>query len=912
MLVTLNSGGGNAEEVVVRDILAAIASTTIAEIVYDSGNSGPCSLVLVGSPTGLARNSLIQITSEIVRVLEVIPDPSGQFYSVRCSTTSPHASGETVTGLVSWYVWTNLTHAAAESIAAKYVESSAATGAPVSETISINASVANSRPVDPANDYFHIGIFAQNPSDILTVAIQIDIGDGSFTENYWTWTVPGTSLNLGTSVWTDLSLALATGVRTGQDLTLNFASIAAIRVSLTLTSSTTSNFGFDSWYFFGTYGPQVQVNAPAGDGIIYQSRFRDSSTGAHSVPGPFNRQELFPVREEVLVTPATSSASGVDSIDIYRQGSTVLTFLYVGTVANTPGSPVTFADNLPDTFVLEANQPPDLTAFQPWPLLGLAWSGIVNVVGTTVQLDSGTQFNTGLLSNTVILINGIAYQTYGQPISNNRLELTQDAGVQFNATYQIGSPTIAASPLPFVFGPLEGPFTPVVFALGDPVNGGTIYFSNFGDADSASDQNSLELTGPSEPLISGAVWNGIAICGSRDKLYRINYSYLTTIGASSNVSYQYEEIPAPSGMWSRWACCATPVGVAYLGRDGIYLATQSGAENITDATLYPLFPHDGAPARAVGFGTDLLEPIDMSRLDYLRLVYCDESIRFTYLDTSGDSVTMIYQIYRKRWFFNVYTDPIAVHYLVEGSVDAPGTQQILQLGLVTNKIFLAGGDTDNGASFDWVALTPALDAQDERAQKLYIDMMILADQAGTLESRVVFDYGQTALAPVEFVLAAPVTQYQQNLASLTNLGLHLNIAVRFAASGGPSGPRLYAWEPSGILQPYLSQRITTQQMNLAFPGWKSFRRLYPGMISTSPVTFQIATQDGRLFVYTLPSTNGAYRNIPLMLDQNIKDLDFAIEVDGGGKVFAIFQEDFCAEVKSWTESEYILLALFKT
>jgi hypothetical protein len=911
MLVTL----GGTEEIVVREIHPAIANSTIQGIQYDSGVSGPCSLVITGSPANLARNSLIQLNFEVVRVLEVIPDPSGVFYSVRCSTLGTHAAGEPVYGLISWYVWTNSTHAHGEAITSEYV-AVPNTYTDTSAYFTINGSTANGRPIDPANDYFHISLFLQNPQFVTSVVLKIDIGDGSFTQDYITYTIPGSELALngfspGGDSWTDLSIQLSTGVRTGNTPTASLATISRLQVGIILQMSETSTFGFDSWYFFGTYGPEVPVNAPAGDGVIYQSRFRDSSTGAHSVPGPFNRQTLFPLREEVLVTPATSTALGVDTIDIYRQGGTISTFLYDGSVANTPSAPVTFLDTLPDSFILEANVSPDLAAIQPWPLLGLAWQGLVNVVGTTVTWAGGTQFNLNLLSNSVIEIGGIAYQTYGQPVSPTQLELTSDAGVQVGVTFLVASPTIAGSPLSFAFGPLEGPFSPVVWALGDPINAGTIYFSNFSDADSASDLNSIELTGPSEPLISGAVWNGIVICGSRDKLYRINYSYLTTIGASSNVSYQYEEVPTPSGIWSRWACCATPVGVAFLGRDGIYIATSQGATNITDETLYPLFPHDGTPASAVGFGTDLIEPVDMTRLSYLRLSYCDEAIRFSYLDTSGESVTIIYQIYRKRWFLNEYKDPIWAHYLVEASVNAPNQQEILLLGLVTNEIFIAGGNLDNGQSFDPVVLTPALDAQDERAQKLFIDMMILADQAGTLTSQVTFNYAQSPLTPLNLTLGAPLTQYQQNLASLTDLALHLNIAVRFSWTGGPAGPRLYAWEPSGILQPYLSQRITTQVFGLAFPGWKSFRRLYPGMISNSPVTFIITTDDGRTFTYTLPSTNGAFQILPQMLDQNIKALAFGVEVDGAGQTFALFPDEFTLETKEWSEQSYIKLAVWK-
>ena len=45
----------NSEEVLVRDVLPAIASTTVGSIIYDSGTSGLCSITLINSPTGLAK-----------------------------------------------------------------------------------------------------------------------------------------------------------------------------------------------------------------------------------------------------------------------------------------------------------------------------------------------------------------------------------------------------------------------------------------------------------------------------------------------------------------------------------------------------------------------------------------------------------------------------------------------------------------------------------------------------------------------------------------------------------------------------------------------------------------------------------------------------------------------------------------
>jgi hypothetical protein len=86
-------------------------------------------------------------------------------------------------------------------------------------------------------------------------------------------------------------------------------------------------------------------------------------------------------------------------------------------------------------------------------------------------------------------------------------------------------------------------------------------------------------------------------------------------------------------MWSRWAVCAGADGVYFLGRDGIYRATEAGAVSITDHRLYPIFPHDGQAAKTT-YG---MIPPDMTNLPRLRLNAADEDVYFDYSTESGAS-----------------------------------------------------------------------------------------------------------------------------------------------------------------------------------------------------------------------------------------------------------------------------------
>lgn len=920
MQVLLNSGGGNAETCTVREIHPAIAATTIGSVIYDAGTSGACSMVLVASPPGFARNSLISIGGEVIRVLAVIGSPDGTTYSVRCSTAGTKAAGDAVTGLISWYLYTTLTHAAAETITLLYIPiANAAIGvSSVALLTAVNAGRANGRPISEADDYYHISLYCDTPQYVTSIKIQIDVdtntttvgsAGNAFTKNYYTWTV--TPAQLG-STWTDLVLPISEATRTGNDGSRNLSNIQAIQLTLTSVGGIVAHWGWSDWFFFGTYGAVVQPNSPVG--LLYVSRNRDSSTGAASVPGPPTRYDLFPLREEVLVTPATSASPGVDSLDIYRLGGTLTTYTYVGTIPNTLGTPNVFHDTQADS-TIAGNPTVDLTLIQPWPIEDIAWSGTVNVSGTSVRWLSGTTFNVNLIANTVILINGVAYQIYGQPQSSTALELTSSAGTINPATYIVSSPVLAAQKLAYVFGALEGPFAPVIFGLGDPTNAGLLYYTNASNADAAADSNTLELCPPSEPLISGAVWGGIVIVGSRDNIYLVRYSYLQTLQDNTvpgTAVYQFNRLPSASGMWSRWTCCRGPNGVYFLGRDGIYLANESGTRNITDAHLYPLFPHDGQPARVEH---DLF-PVDMTQTQSMRLTCCDNDILFDYIDSTGqNAVCLRYEVDKDRWFPHFYGDAISCHYLVEPTSSLPTTPEILMLSRFGGFIYQAGGNSDNGSVINCIVQTPSFDGSDERAQKLFVDAIHAFDGTGSFTVACAFDNNVTyGLTAGPYNVTGPFTQFIQNLSSLAgnNLTLYRNISAKYEWTGGPGGIRLYAFEPSGYAQPYVSTSIVTQFLNLSFVGWKHHRRLYPALISTTDVLLVIHTQDGRTFgPVTIPSTNGRYAVSPLMIPAPCKDLAFQYELTST-LPFALFPADFAIETKEWTQPEYIWLAVFRT
>lgn len=157
--------GGATETATVQECIPAVASTTIASIVYDTGTTGLCWIqpaaslgtgildqipliaytdritgvvtplqdvpnVPADTPSGATSlprtrivdfpvNGLITIggATETVRILGVAVGPDG-VQAIRCSTANTHAAADTITGVACFRVYCVSTHAAANALTA--------------------------------------------------------------------------------------------------------------------------------------------------------------------------------------------------------------------------------------------------------------------------------------------------------------------------------------------------------------------------------------------------------------------------------------------------------------------------------------------------------------------------------------------------------------------------------------------------------------------------------------------------------------------------------------------------------------------------------------------------------------------------------------------------------------------------
>lgn len=896
------------ETAVVISVSNAIATSTVASIMYDGAVPGLCTVVLDTSTQGLDHNSVVKIGAEYVRVLSANVGPDG-LYSFRCFTQIFHTSTEQVLGKVSMRSFLDNTYVTGDLILGVSLQYTATMGAPLNSQLQspvLDLSQIVGRPVGP-DDYMHISIMLDKPGNLSygRVLLDVDATTNDFTQNYYQKefrasdlepAVDGTSstlvasldaiantqveqsatdyvsgdiytapdfgpgsnqsdvslpdsiqLSTGNSQWTELNFNISELQRVGTDITRSLKNVAAIGLQMVVTADTVVTVS--SWWVAGTYGPDVTPGSPVG--IIYRYRYRDTSTGARSIPGPATRYQVFPFRQWVSVQCAQSPDPACDIIDIERLDPNLQVsgqppqWRYTGSVPNTGGN-FTYSDFNTVEYI-EGTQPLELNVIQPFVTLLPPIDTTATVVGTSVLLNY--VLPPKLLQDTVIRLNGVAYQIFATPTPGSTttfLELVQSAG--FNSgqvSAQIDSPNVYGQPLPFTFGPLEGPTASFVFGLGDTNNPGFLYWCNGNDPDSMDSSNYIEITPPSEPLVSGAVWNTYVFVASRDRVFLIQPTFdqpnlFTPVQVRSN-----------SGCQGRWLMAAGADGVYMGGRDGVYRATPyAGADNISHE-LWPLFPHEGLP----GQGVNGYFPISYSYTDQLRIADGDP-----YLLSGG----MAWR-YGLVWPDRDFQPPIDRGWFPESYPVTPLTVYLEELptenrSLTPPKLFqgcsngvqTVGAGTDNNATITAnVTLPPLKPGGDTRANNLYIDC--ITDLVGQATIILYANLNTITINPGA-AISQPVRGLAiTNIDQTGNLALYRDVTANYLFNFGTT---LYEYQPQYFPQPVTMTNYVQQNTDHGIPGWKLTRWLRMGVICSGVTTLTVTTSEGETFTYTLQPTNG--------------------------------------------------------
>ena len=952
-LIILDAAGVN-EVAKIRQVFEAVTDTTIASIMYDSGATGLCSIVLTAQSTGLQPDAMVRIAAaEYVRVLSVTTGVDGQV-SFRCSTTGARAAGNAIAGAASLRIYTVNPIAAGQTLTGNVFQSTIASGngwLSIDKSAGpVNLAVINNRPVQ-LEDYLHISFQVDDPSRLTQLRIIIntdttfpsdftklrnayykdvsasvfqpvvnsaltafaaqqsaiqrsfveqeaqgrnmlpnelfplDIDSGEPTGGIATdpvstpiadQTVPGNS------AWTELNIKISELSRVGSDQTRSLATVTGFAIQAQVTNSMV--LLVSSLWIGGTYGPDSKGSIP----YLFYQRYRSSASGAKSNPSPIMRAAIDLQRERAILTPTVSPDPQADKIDYFSIGGALTDPTLVASVPNTATA---FNLDVTDAAVKvnEVLEVPFIR-FQPFPVSDLPRTGTCTVSGTSVLWVSGDTFNLNWQEGSQVIISGSVYTLYGPPASTTRLELVENAGNQTAVAFLIPEATLGGQPLPAMWGP--DPITGVLFACGNSKDGGTLFWTNPNDPDSASDANQAQVTSPSEQLLNGFMYDGRSYVESTENLYSCYaQTSINPVTGKPHLTYVPQIVPNGKGLYGMHAFATGDSNWA-VTKTGIYQFGGGSLESITDESLYPLFPHRGQ----TGVLTNGYYPIDFTQPNAMRLFYTKGGLYFVYLDTNGTYQCALYDMTLPipGWFPLSYTPTARVIYEEEGR-----TLTTVLMGGSDGRIYqLNLGTSDNGTPINFDFYTPSFDMGDPRLQKLFLDYMLDADPQGvSLTLTPYMDNLVTALAPSSISGVSGRVQTPKNIVQ-SQLNLYRNISLHVQGSSSLASPVFFEFEPNSVMQPYLALNMTSPNyVTHGFSNYGSIRDGWFVYISTSVITVTILTDAGLTANFTLGSSGGQIRKTYIPL-KALKGLLFYYSAVSS-QPFAMFTDETVIRVKEW-------------
>lgn len=862
----------------VNFIAPVLSATTVAQVQFDVGTTGLCTIVTSQNLAGLRRNAMLFIGSFVVRVISVTNAVDGSS-SFRCSSSATLNVGDAVVPPPNGSIWlyTNTTWTVGQTLSCPNFSFTVNPGGAGSGTVAANLSslinwgtVAVGRQAGP-DDYIHFSIFMDHPENLVEGQFVIDVDpgttssfaatDGNSNAYYKTFRasdfqnvitgasttddaratgiqallqnetnliLPGTQIPIGAilsgttsnpadDIGTDLTLLgqnpsvqLAAGFsqyaeikfkiselsRIGSYNAADLSTIRAFQFRFVVLGNINVNVG-DCW-LGGSYGPDTSTNLTP---FIYRFRYRSSATGAKSRPSPAMRTGLIAQRQAIGLAMTSSTDPQVDKIDIERLGGTAPEWHYIGTCSNSV--PAFTDDQYTSAVVVNAGL--DVLAFQPFPLLDRPRTSIVNITGTALQWVSGDTFNLKWAEDTEVIVNGRLTTLYASPLSTTLMFTDDSLPSGAGATLEIPEPILAGQPLPVLWGP----FYDTLFACGNILDPGSVYFTNEFDPDSASDQNRIEVTSPSETMMNGCMYDSRSYSWSDRRFFSI----LPVKSETGNLSFQFSEVRNGKGIVNKWAFAVGP-RIWYVGADGIY-ETDGGEPTMITGDLRPLFPQGDQFGEAVNG----LNPIDLTRP--CKLCYHQSYLFFDYVDTSGSQRTLVYDTLMKGWYPDIYPWGFLSHFSETGLEGGLEVRNLIGGGS-NGFVYQHGGFADHGTVIAPQVWTPANDLGDTREKKLFGDIVFDLDpKSTTIFATPSLDNFTADQAQGGFVGTRQITKPIDLGAGLGIFGR--NLGVKFTWSSSIDAPALYMWEPSFLERPENTFLRATDWGDGGYPGAKLIR-----------------------------------------------------------------------------------------
>ena len=713
-------------DMLVYDVFQAMQTAiAIQGIYYYSGTTGKCVIVPASLAAGvsneeqslygqnllsaLRRGALMSIGGEVCLVLDVTSGPDGSV-SFETVTQNPHSTADAFQTVPAIMVlaYGGFVPGAGDGLTASSREYAVTAGIGTMTVATSGGFIANLASAQP-DDYIHISIWVDTLANLNEMKILLDVGDGSFTENFYYYTVRPSDIaaavdnsltqigaaqvvaqraiiddeeaasannqgvtsssaqaSPGDSQWSEILFPISSLTRVGNDQTKSLQTVVGFQLLWNANGTIHAMHGeLDSRVIGGGQLDVGDVGAP----YRYRVRARSSLTGAISNPSPATRYGVNPRRQTVnVILPSAAYDAQIDTWDVFRYGGAVTEWRFVGT---TPSTNSTFTDNYDDSAAREGESL-DFDNFEPWPTVDLPQTGILGsngtvqsgAVGTVALLFAPNQNFLRYLPGTLVqLADGNVYTLWTRPVEVGpdlfQVQFVENCGTFApDAPFIIQEPTLANQPLPYMWGPDA---SGTVFACGDGYRPGTVSFAKNYAPDAAPDTYNQEIVQPAEPLVGGEILDGLSFVASSERWWALYPQPQDARQRYSVIQQQFDR-----GLAAPYAHCTDGKNLYWVAKDGVY----SSAKGSLTEDLYNLFPHEGIAGENYTYNGQTAFAPDYTQAMTFRLTYSLGYLYFIYKDSTGTRRMLTLDVKRGAWCVDQSSQPITAAYHLEQSPQA--------------------------------------------------------------------------------------------------------------------------------------------------------------------------------------------------------------------------------------------------
>ena len=738
-------------------------------------------------------------------------------------------------------------------------------------------------------DYIGLYVYVGDPTQIQSITLKFDCGDGSFNTDYFYKTIaqgplqnllnatnspttaatdailsdaldiygnsPGGvgALQSGLDTWTPFLFQLSDFAGAGRadfdDTVFNWSNVNGYQVTIVTNDGASVTVQLASLILMGGFGPDT-LGGVAYDYLFTYYNINDGTESNPCMPmtnvnPPNDTYWVYPRREPVMLTMYHPTLDPQTThLRIYRRGGTLGDNYRREDQIPCSGARTTYLDQASDEDIQEA----DFVSF-------------TNDVPVTSSLP--VPVNTTLLDNTPEPAPGTPVSIY--PVSMDNISLDQQvdignpvdpantfetvvvvavfsdhfqaclqnlhlAGENVQATAKYGQPvTIIAQ----AFGQM--------WFAGDPNNLNYLYWSANSYPQAVSSAAYVPVSTPDDPIT--------AIVQFKGNLYvsTVKGWWAVAPGSNANQSPTIYPTACKHGCVAPLGFCVTEEAIFYQAVDGIR-AFAGGASTYLTQDQEFLFQ---------GVGSSPIVEANMSKLNQTRMAYWNAMIFVSYIGVDGDRHRVILHTQYKRW----RNDDLDVQSMI---LEADTNTLVFgdSEGLVRIDRQDQAYDEANNAGVlfkDSIAInlqSPYSDQSEPAIQKQYNEFTIDCNTNGqTLTITLLFNDGEESLV-LGTVNTTERSRVNFNIEDGDGYQAY-KVSVQIT---GEVSAFVYIYQ-AGVK--YLSlaktrQSLDTFQLRLGTDESKIAKNVFWEYTCTAPITFEVYYDDNSTagFTFTMPNTNG--------------------------------------------------------